>query len=163
MKLGHTVKYHNVFLDLHNGPYCTMPSGVIALCSWCSVFDVVTSLNRVIWIRTSWSLITMLIPKRLSSYKMVYITSLLQELLPFVHEILLILWCRNSNSSNLKWNFIKLGHNVLLNLQNISYHHMVARVIALCSLKCHFWLCLWEYMYAILVQRGHPCPLQWRI
>ena len=32
MKLGHIIKYHNVF-KFQNGPYCIMPSGVIALCS----------------------------------------------------------------------------------------------------------------------------------
>ena len=30
MKLGHIVKYHNVFFKSDNGPYRTMPSGVIA-------------------------------------------------------------------------------------------------------------------------------------
>ena len=29
MKLGHIIKYHNVF-KFQNGPYCIMPSGVIA-------------------------------------------------------------------------------------------------------------------------------------
>ena len=32
IKLGHIVKYHDVFLKLDNGPYRTMPSGVMALC-----------------------------------------------------------------------------------------------------------------------------------
>ena len=32
MKLGHIVKYHNVCFMFDNGPYCTMPSGVLALC-----------------------------------------------------------------------------------------------------------------------------------
>ena len=31
MKLGHIIKYHNVFKS-QNGPYRIMPSGVIALC-----------------------------------------------------------------------------------------------------------------------------------
>ena len=31
MKLGHIVKYHNVF-KFQNGPYRIMPSGVIAIC-----------------------------------------------------------------------------------------------------------------------------------
>ena len=31
MKLGHIIKYHNVF-KFQNGPYRTMPSGVISLC-----------------------------------------------------------------------------------------------------------------------------------
>ena len=31
MKLGYIIKYHNVF-KFQNGPYCIMPSGVIALC-----------------------------------------------------------------------------------------------------------------------------------
>ena len=30
-KLGHIIKYHNVF-EFQNGPYRFMPSGVIALC-----------------------------------------------------------------------------------------------------------------------------------
>ena len=32
MKLGHIVKYHDVFFKFNNGPYCTMPSVVMALC-----------------------------------------------------------------------------------------------------------------------------------
>ena len=31
MKLGHIIKYHNVF-KFQNSPYRIMPSGVIALC-----------------------------------------------------------------------------------------------------------------------------------
>ena len=31
IKLGHIIKYHNVF-KFQNGPYRIMPSGVIALC-----------------------------------------------------------------------------------------------------------------------------------
>ena len=33
MKLGHIIKYHNVF-KFQNGLYRIMPSGVIALCLW---------------------------------------------------------------------------------------------------------------------------------
>ena len=33
MKLGHIIKYHNVF-KFQNGPYRIMSSGVIALCLW---------------------------------------------------------------------------------------------------------------------------------
>ena len=32
MKLGHIVKYHDVFFKFNNGPYRTMPSVVMALC-----------------------------------------------------------------------------------------------------------------------------------
>ena len=32
MKLGHIVKYHDVFFKLHNGPYHTLLSVVMALC-----------------------------------------------------------------------------------------------------------------------------------
>ena len=32
MKLGHIVKYHDVFFKFDNGPYRTMLSGVKALC-----------------------------------------------------------------------------------------------------------------------------------
>ena len=31
MKLGHIVKYHNVFVKFDNGPYLTMPSGAMKL------------------------------------------------------------------------------------------------------------------------------------
>ena len=31
MKLGHIIKYHNIF-KFQNGPYRIMPTGVIALC-----------------------------------------------------------------------------------------------------------------------------------
>ena len=37
MKLGHIIKYHNVF-KFKNGPYRIMPSGVIALCYDNSLF-----------------------------------------------------------------------------------------------------------------------------
>ena len=33
MKLGHIVKYHNVFFKFHNGSYFTMPLRAIALFS----------------------------------------------------------------------------------------------------------------------------------
>ena len=33
MKLGHIVYYHDVFFKFDNGPYGTMPSVVMALCS----------------------------------------------------------------------------------------------------------------------------------
>ena len=33
MKLGHIVKYNNVFFKFDNGPYRTMASEVIALCA----------------------------------------------------------------------------------------------------------------------------------
>ena len=32
MKLGHIVKYHNVFFKFDNGPYCTRLSVVMTLC-----------------------------------------------------------------------------------------------------------------------------------
>ena len=32
MKLGHIVKYHDLFFKFGNGPYRTMLSGVMALC-----------------------------------------------------------------------------------------------------------------------------------
>ena len=32
MKLGHIVKYHDVFFKFDNGPYCIMLSRVMALC-----------------------------------------------------------------------------------------------------------------------------------
>ena len=34
MKLGHIVKYHDVFFKFNNGPYRTMLSVVMALCLW---------------------------------------------------------------------------------------------------------------------------------
>ena len=34
MKLGHIVKYHDVFFKFGNGPYRTMLSAVMALCSF---------------------------------------------------------------------------------------------------------------------------------
>ena len=34
MKLGHIVKYHNVFFKFDNGPYRTRLSVVMALCLW---------------------------------------------------------------------------------------------------------------------------------
>ena len=32
MKLGHIVKYHDIFFKFDNGPYRTRPSVVMALC-----------------------------------------------------------------------------------------------------------------------------------
>ena len=34
MKLGHIVKYHNVFFKFESGPYHIISSGVISLCLW---------------------------------------------------------------------------------------------------------------------------------
>ena len=34
MKLGHIIKYNDVFFKFDNGSYCTMLSAVMALCLW---------------------------------------------------------------------------------------------------------------------------------
>ena len=52
MKLGHIVKYHDVFF-FDNGPYCTMLSGVMTLCSFkFIILDGVQSINPVKLITT---------------------------------------------------------------------------------------------------------------
>ena len=69
MKLGHIVKYHDVFFD--NDPYRTMFSGVMTLFSFKFInLDVVRSINPV-------KLITTMLDTKMSfsSLKMVYLLS----------------------------------------------------------------------------------------
>ena len=50
MKVGHIVKYYDVFFKFDNGLYRTMSSGVIALSSWkFTIFDGVRSISQVFW------------------------------------------------------------------------------------------------------------------
>ena len=50
MKLGHIVKYHDVFFKFDNGPYRTMPSVIIALWLWkFFIWNYVHSLSRIYW------------------------------------------------------------------------------------------------------------------
>ena len=48
MKLGHIVKYHDVFFKFDNGPYRTILSVVMALCFWkFTIWNDVPSLSRI--------------------------------------------------------------------------------------------------------------------
>ena len=50
MKLGHIVKYHDVFLKFDNGPYCTMFSVVMAICLWkFTIWNNIRSLSLYFW------------------------------------------------------------------------------------------------------------------
>ena len=50
MKLGHIVKYHNVFFKFDTGPYRTSLSVVMAICLWkFTILNVVCSLNSNIF------------------------------------------------------------------------------------------------------------------
>ena len=61
MKLGHIVKYLDVFFKFDNGPYCTRLSRVMALCLWkFLVLNDVRSLTRKFFIRILWNLVTLL-------------------------------------------------------------------------------------------------------
>ena len=52
MKLGHIVKYHDIFFKFDNGPYCTMLSAVMVLCLLkFTVLNDVHSLSRLLLIR----------------------------------------------------------------------------------------------------------------
>ena len=59
MKLDHIVEHHNVF-KFDDGPYPTMHSGIIALCSWkFTIFDGFGSIIPVVLIRILWNLVTL--------------------------------------------------------------------------------------------------------
>ena len=61
MKLGHIVKYHDVFFKFSNGSYRTMLSVVMALCLWkFTIFKDVRSLSQIVLIRILWHLVTLL-------------------------------------------------------------------------------------------------------
>ena len=48
MKLGHIVKYHDVFFKFDNGPYPTRLSRVMALCLWkFTIWNDVRSLSGI--------------------------------------------------------------------------------------------------------------------
>ena len=60
MKLGHIVKYHNVFFKFDNGPYRTMLSVVMALCLWkFTIWNDVRTLSWKFLIRILWNLVTL--------------------------------------------------------------------------------------------------------
>ena len=60
MKLGHIVKYHNVFFKFDNGPYRTRLLEVLALCLLkFTVWNDVRSLTQIFIIRILWNLVTL--------------------------------------------------------------------------------------------------------
>ena len=61
MKLGHIVKYHDVFFKFDNSLYRTRLSRVMALCLWkFTIWNDVHSLTRIFFIRILWNLVTLL-------------------------------------------------------------------------------------------------------
>ena len=88
MKLGHIVKYHDVFFMFDNGPYRTMLSAVMALCLWkFTVLNDVGSLSQIVLIWILWNFVTLLSTMMSSSSLiMFYMTPCLKELLPLVYE-----------------------------------------------------------------------------
>ena len=132
MKLIHNTM---TLSEFDNGRYGFMPSCVIALCWWKNPnFYDVLSLNCVILIRTVSNLFTIL------STKMSFPIS----------NIVYIAIISSGVIALCSWNFaiICLGNmiqNVLLMLQYDAYHLVASRVIALCSLRCLFCFCLWQY------------------
>ena len=88
MKLGHMVKYHDVFFKFHDSPYRTMLSVVVALCLWkFTIWNDVRSLSQICSIRILWNLVTWLSTMMSSSSSiMVHIAPCFQQLWPFVYE-----------------------------------------------------------------------------
>ena len=114
MKLGHIVKYHNVFSKFDNGPYRIMLSVVMALCLWkFTVLNDVRSRTRIFLIRILWNLVTLLsIIMSSSSSIMVHIAPGFQELWPLFMKIHRFQRRQLSNSNIFYQNFMKLGHIV---------------------------------------------------
>ena len=88
MKLGHIVKYHDVFFKFDNGPYQTRLSRVMALCLWkFTIWNDVRSLSRIFFTWILWNLVTLLSTMMSSSSSiMVHIAPGFQELWPFVYD-----------------------------------------------------------------------------
>ena len=88
IKLGHIVKYRNVFFMFNNGPYCTMLSAVMALCLWkFTVLNDVRSLGRIVLIRILLNFVTLFSTMiSSSSLIMVYMAPCFKELSPLVYE-----------------------------------------------------------------------------
>ena len=88
IKLGHIVKYHDVFFKFDNGPYSTMLSAVMGLCLFkFTLLNDVRSLRWIVLIRILWNLVTLFSTKMSSlSLKMVYMAPCFKELLPLVYE-----------------------------------------------------------------------------
>ena len=52
IKVGYIVYYYNNFFRYDNSLYCTMPSGIMALCSWkFTIFYGLRSISPVVLIR----------------------------------------------------------------------------------------------------------------
>ena len=88
MKLGHIVKYRDVFFKFDNGPYRTMLSVVMALCLWkFPVLNDVRTLSRIVLIRILWNFVVLFSTMvSSSSLIMVYTAPCFKELLPLVDE-----------------------------------------------------------------------------
>ena len=93
MKLGHIVKYHDVFFKFDNGPYHTRLPRVMALCLWkFTIWNDVRSLTRIFSVRILWNLVTLLSTMISSSSTiMVHIAPGFKELWPFVYEYFTVL------------------------------------------------------------------------
>ena len=88
MKLGHIVKYYDVFFKFDNSPYRTMLSVIMALCLWkLTNWNDVSSLSRILLIRILLNLVKLFsITMSSSSSIMVYIAQCFHLLWPFVYE-----------------------------------------------------------------------------
>ena len=88
MKLGHIVRYHDVFCKFNNDSYRTVLYVVMALCLWkFTILNDVHSLSRIFFNRILWNLVTLFSTMMSSSSLiMVHIASCFQQLWPFVNE-----------------------------------------------------------------------------
>ena len=134
MKLGHSVKYHNIFFKFDNGPYPTMLSAVIALCLWkFTVLNDVRPLSWIVLIRILWNFIT-LFSTIMSSSNLIIV-----YMAPcFLGVIALSLWkiIAWNNVCSFTWIVLILGHIIkyhnVFKFQNGPYRNMPSGVIALC-------------------------------
>ena len=158
MKLGHIVKYHDVFFKFDNGPYRTMLSVVMALCLWnFNVLNDVRSLSRILLIRILWNLVTLFSTlMSSSSLIMVYMAPCFKELLS------LVLWkivCWNDVCS-LRWIVLTI---ILWNLVTL-----LSTIMSSSFRMAHIAFCLQELVpfvndislfMRIWQKRGHLCPM----
>ena len=101
------------FLKFDNGLYCTMPSGVMALCLWkFIIWNNVRSLNQIVLIRILWNLVTLFSFIMSSSSSLMIHITLCNQLWPFVDENSPFEMTSLSKLNSFYLNFMKLGHIV---------------------------------------------------
>ena len=119
MKLGHIVKYYDVFFKFDNGPYRTMLSAVMGLCLWkFTVLNDVCSLSWIVLIIRAD--LSALVEKGLTSWLSFVVTRCLTVSLSLsylypgsgVELDYIDFWSLHPGLTYFDQNFMKLGHIV---------------------------------------------------